>query len=884
MSVPSTTGSAAPQVCTTCPYCGVGCGVLAQPDGHGGLTISGDKSHPANAGRLCSKGSALGETVDLADRLLTPEIDGAPADWDNALDLVAQRFRDTIAQHGPDSVAFYVSGQLLTEDYYVANKLMKGFIGSANIDTNSRLCMASSVAGHRRAFGTDTVPGLYTDIEDADVVVLVGSNMAWCHPVLYQRLVAARKARPEMRVINIDPRRTATSDIADLHLAIEPGSDAALFNGLLAEIVAKGATDQAFTAEHVTGFHEALEATSSGDLAATGLPPGQIRAFFDLWLRNEKVVTVYSQGVNQSSSGTDKVNAIINCHLATGRIGRPGMGPFSVTGQPNAMGGREVGGLANMLACHLDIEVPEHRAAVKDFWNSPGIPDGPGLKAVDMFRAVRDGRIKALWVICTNPAVSMPDADAVRAAIEACDFVVVSDVTGRTDTARLADVRLPATGWGEKDGTVTNSERCISRQRAVLPAPGEARHDWRILADVAARMGWQKEFDYRNPAEIFREYAALSGIAGTLGRDFDISAKADISDSDYESLAPFHWPCSARKIGGRFFADGQFYTGDGRARMLPVTPREPVSRPSADYPLRLNTGRVRDHWHTMTRTAKSPRLSQHLAEPYLELHPADAQDRGLAPADLARVESRVGTAILRVVVTDRVRPGSVFAPMHWTGETASAGRIDAVVAAVTDPVSGQPESKGSVVQVARFDAGWYGFAVSAAEPFPTDAYWAKARMRDGWRTELAGDACPDDWEAYARALFDLPDAEVLSLLDPTRGLARLALLRDGRVAAALFASPSPVAVARNHVATLVGTMAEAATLSGRPGADMPDPGATVCACFDVGVNTVLAAIREQNLASVEAIGAALQAGTNCGSCRPELATLLAAAQVREAAE
>ncbi|MEL6337443.1 MAG: molybdopterin-dependent oxidoreductase, partial [Pseudomonadota bacterium] len=473
---------------TACPYCGVGCGVIATPDGQGGAAIDGDPDHPANFGRLCSKGSALGETVGLDGRLLTPMVGGLEASWDEATTLVARRFREAIDQHGPDSVAFYVSGQLLTEDYYVANKLMKGFIGSANIDTNSRLCMASSVAGHKRAFGADTVPGTYEDLEEADLVVLVGSNLAWCHPVLFQRIAAAKAARPGMRVVNIDPRRTATSGLADLSLSLAPGSDVALFNALLSRIVEEGAVDDAYVRQHVAGFPEAVaraQAVSPAEVAAvTGLREAEIEAFTHLWIGSERVVTVYSQGVNQSSAGTDKVNAIINCHLATGRIGRPGMGPFSVTGQPNAMGGREVGGLATMLAAHLDVTEPAHRDAVQDFWQAPAMPTAPGLKAVDLFRACADGRIKALWIMSTNPAVSLPQADDVAAAIRACPFVVVSDILADTDTTRLADVLLPAAGWGEKSGTVTNSERRISRQRAFLPAPFNARPDWRIVADV----------------------------------------------------------------------------------------------------------------------------------------------------------------------------------------------------------------------------------------------------------------------------------------------------------------------------------------------------------------------------------------------------------------
>ncbi|MEL6889325.1 MAG: molybdopterin-dependent oxidoreductase, partial [Pseudomonadota bacterium] len=505
-------GSGLPETRSTCPYCGVGCGVLLRAGGHGGLDVRGDPEHPANFGRLCSKGAALGETVGLAQRLLSPRVDGQDTGWDYALQLVADRFAETIAEHGPDSAAFYVSGQLLTEDYYVANKLMKGFVGSANIDTNSRLCMASSVAGHKRAFGSDTVPCTYEDLDEADLVVLVGSNLAWCHPVLYQRLMAARKARGT-RVVVIDPRRTASCDGADMHLALQPGSDVALFNRLLLTLYEGGALDTGYLA-HTVGLGAALDAARADSTAPTGLSAADIDAFCQLWMGTEKVVTIYSQGVNQSTSGSDKVNAILNCHLATGRIGKPGCGPLSVTGQPNAMGGREVGGLANMLACHLDLENADHRVAVRDFWGAPSVPDAPGLKAVDMFRAVADGRINALWIIHTNPAVSMPEADAVRDAIAACPFTVVSDITDRTDTARLADVLLPATAWAEKDGTVTNSDRTISRQRSVLPTPGQARHDWDILAEVGRRMGFVRAFDYTSAAEIFREYATLSGVAG----------------------------------------------------------------------------------------------------------------------------------------------------------------------------------------------------------------------------------------------------------------------------------------------------------------------------------------------------------------------------------
>jgi assimilatory nitrate reductase catalytic subunit len=874
-------GSAYPEVRSTCAYCGVGCGVLLRPNGAGGLSVRGDPDHPANKGRLCSKGSALGETVGLEGRLLTPQVGGQDTDWESALSLVANKFQQTIADHGPNSVAFYVSGQLLTEDYYVANKLMKGFIGSANIDTNSRLCMASTVAGHRRAFGTDTVPGTYEDLEQADLVVLVGSNLAWCHPVLHQRLLAA-KAERGTKIVVVDPRRTASCDGADLHLPLAPGSDVALFNGLLAEIARRDAFDKDYLA-HVNGLGVAVAAAETDNPAITGLSDEQLRAFYDLWIGTEKTVTVFSQGVNQSTSGADKVNAILNCHLATGRIGKPGCGPFSVTGQPNAMGGREVGGLANMLACHLDLENANHRAAVKTFWQAPQMPEAPGLKAVDMFRAVADGRIKALWVIHTNPAVSMPEADFVRDAIAGCDFTVVSDITAANDTAQLADVLLPAAAWGEKSGTVTNSDRTISRQRAALPAPGKARPDWQILCDVARRMGWEEGFDYGTPAQIFREHAALSGMAAEFGRDFDISGLAALSDADYESLAPARWPVTAKRMGGRFFEEGGFFHADGKARMLPVAHRAPDAAPDTDHPFVLNTGRIRDQWHTMTRTGVSPRLSAHLAEPFIDLHPDDAARLKLAPADLVQLTNPYGRAILRARITRDVQPGQLFAPIHWTGQTAPAGRIDALVPGVVDPASGQPESKAAVTAAARFDAKWYGFAVSTQPMQPQADYWATARTQQGWRCELAGSEVPTDWAAAASALFGLEDAEIQQVTDPARGIARIAFFRNGGLLAALFVSPEPVAVMRDYLAAQPGQDAPQ-ILTGASPADQPDPGPMVCACFNVGVNTILSAIETQSLLSVEAIGAALEAGTNCGSCRPELAALLASTQHKEAAE
>jgi assimilatory nitrate reductase catalytic subunit len=869
---------------TTCPYCGVGCGVLAKPRDNGTADIMGDPEHPANFGRLCSKGLALGETLSLDGRLLRPVVDGVETGWDVALGLVAARFAETIAAHGPDSVAFYVSGQLLIEDYYVANKLMKGFIGSANIDTNSRLCMASSVAGHRRAFGSDTVPGLYADLEEADLVVLVGSNLAWCHPVLFQRLMAAREQRGT-RIVAIDPRATATTEAADLHLPVAPGSDVPLFSGLLAHLAETGRIDRGYIEAHTVGFEAALKQAIAFDLAdvaaTTELSREALRVFYDLFAATERVVTVFSQGVNQSSAGTDKVNAIVNCHLATGRIGRPGMGPFSITGQPNAMGGREVGGLANMLAAHMEIENPEHRRIVRDFWGSPVIASNPGLKAVDLFRAVGDGRVKALWIMGTNPADSMPEADTVREAIRNCPFVVVSDVCRSTDTTALAHVLLPSAAWGEKDGTVTNSERRMSRQRAFLSAPGEALPDWRQMSEVAKRMGFSDAFAYRSPAEIFAEFARLTATENDGRRDLDLGALTDISDEDYAALAPFQWPRRAGETAGetRFFANGRFYHGDGKARFVATPFRAPAARTSDDYPFVLNTGRIRDQWHTMTRTAKTPRLMAHVSEPFVEIHPDDAKAIGVKAADLAEIASAQGRAALRVVVTDRQRRGSLFAPMHWTEQYASLARVDALIASAIDPVSGQPELKIAAVSAKRYEAAWHAFALSSRPVSTRKAdYFAVAPARGGWRAELAGLEEPSDWTAFAGTTLGLgKEAEIVAYHDAAAGQRRFVAFEGETFAGALFAARAPVAAARTWLLERLGERVapedRLRLLAGRPGAEARDRGPTVCACFDIGRNEIVEAAK-QGCATVAAVGQRLKAGTNCGSCRGEIANLI----------
>ncbi|MDX8530579.1 nitrate reductase [Mesorhizobium sp. VK25A] len=883
------------EVRTTCPYCGVGCGVLAGIAADGTTTVRGDPDHPANFGRLCSKGSALGETLGLEGRLLYPEVLGKQTGWDEALDLVAEKFSRAIAEHGPDSVAFYVSGQLLTEDYYVANKLMKGFIGSGNIDTNSRLCMASSVAGHRRAFGEDIVPGVYEDFERADLIVLTGSNTAWCHPVLYQRMLAARSEHGT-RIVVIDPRRTATADECDLHLALDPGTDVLLFKGLLTYLAQAGKIDAGFIRDHTSGFDAAAslaeaDAPSVARVAmGCGLTATDVQAFYDLFAETECTVTVYSQGINQSAHGTDKVNAIINCHLATGRIGKPGAGPFSVTGQPNAMGGREVGGLANQLAAHMDFADEANIDRVSRFWGAPNIARRGGLKAVDMFQAVADGRIKALWVMGTNPAVSMPDASRVRAALFKCDFVVVSDVT-RTDTTRHADVLLPAAAWGEKDGTVTNSERRLSRQRPFLSPPGDAKADWRIVSEVAARMGFGDAFAYQTPAEIFREHAALSAFENDGERLFDLGGLIDLSETEYAAFAPRHWPAPERREQqARLFADGRFPTPDGRARFVPVRQEATAFTVDADYPLALNTGRLRDQWHTMTRTGSVPRLMANAPEPAVDLHPADAGAHHLKDGDLAHLSTRFGFVRARVRVTEAQRRGQAFMPMHWSGQFAAKAAAGLVSSPVTDPHSGQPELKHVPARIMREETGWAGVLITRRDLRPTGfVHWSRHAVEGGWVYGLTGTEPPDQGILLARKLLGVQRRDQLLEYTDRRGLAyRAAAIDDGgAMAEALLVAAPDQLPARDWLVSLLATRQPLSTadrhalLSGRSPVPMPAIGRVVCACFHVGANQLASAVAA-GCDSLEAIGSTLRAGTNCGSCRSEIRAIIDAGRVQAA--
>ena len=880
----------ASEVRTTCPYCGVGCGVLAKLDDEGQIHISGDPAHPANFGRLCSKGSALGDTLSMEGRLLYPEVDGNTQSWDTALNTVAYRFQQTIEQYGADSVAFYVSGQLLTEDYYVANKLMKGFFGSANIDTNSRLCMSSVVAAQKRAFGADAVPCSYEDLERAKLVILAGSNTAWCHPVLFQRIRQVKKDNPDMMVVVIDPRQTASCDIADIHLAISPGTDHILFNGLLCYLEQQGEKNELFVNHHTEGLEAALAIANktAGDLETVArqcqLDKEDIESFYRLFSRTERVVTVYSQGINQWSYGTDRVNSIINCHLYTGRIGRPGMGPFSFTGQPNAMGGREVGGLANQLAAHMAIENPQHRQLLQDFWQSPSIPQQPGLKAVDLFDAIHEGKIKAVWIMATNPAVTLPDSQRVRDALLKCAFVVVSDCIRNTDTTRYANVLLPAQTWGERDGTVTNSERRISRQRAFLPSPGEARPDWWIVSEVAKRSGYAEQFAYTEAADIFREYAGLSAYQNEGTRSFDISAMQDISYQQYDDLEPVQWPVTKAQPQGtaRLFADGKFYTESGKAQFITIENKTAATAVSTEYPLRLNTGRIRDQWHTMTRSGKSARLSGHIFEPFVEINEEDAAFYELEEGALAEVCSNKGSMVVRVKVSTAQQKGSVFVPMHWNDQFTSQAVVDSLVAAVVDPVSGQPEYKATPVMVKPYRARWYGFLLSRRKLGMQQAsYWAVSRGQGLWRYELAGEQTPADWANCARELLcqHAEQVEWIEYHDSALNRYRAARIENGRLESCIFIGPDYHLPERDWLLKLfadahLDDYDRTSILTGKPANPQADNGRIVCACFNVGINTLRDEIKQQQLKTPEQVGERLRAGTNCGSCIPEIREII----------
>ena len=942
------------EVRSTCPYCGVGCGVIIESDGARITGVRGDPEHPANFGRLCTKGSTLALTAAphlRSMRALQPMRRGArgaalqPVAWDSALDEVAERFAGTVLQHGPDAVGLYLSGQLLTEDYYVFNKLAKGLLGTNNVDTNSRLCMSSAVAGYKASLGADAPPACYDDIALAENIFITGSNMAWAHPVLFRRLEDARRANPNLKLIVADPRRTETAESADLYLPLLPGTDVVLHHAMLHVLLWEGLTDPAFIRDHTTGF-DALrdrvrEFTPAHAAKVCGVPADDIvqaarwfagltgdltggltggNAGADAGHRTP-TLSMYCQGLNQSSSGTDKNSTLINLHLACGQIGRKGAGPFSLTGQPNAMGGREVGGMANLLSAHRDLANAEHRAEVAALWGVADVPATPGKRAVEMFQAAADGEIKALWIVCTNPAQSMPDQATVRRALERAEFVVVQEAYANTATVAFADVLLPASSWGEKSGTVTNSERCISRVRAALPAPRQARDDWRIAVDVARRLEQRLPARRLDGRTLF-PYTTAEGIwnehrESTRGRDLDITG---LSYARLET--PQQWPCAEGASVGqaRLYTDGRFATPDARARFVAPAWRPTAEVRDARFPLSLTTGRLRDQWHAMSRTGTLGRLFAHVSEPTLELHPQELARRRWAPGDLVRVKSRRGELVLPVGASESVQPAQAFIAMHWGPEYMAGWGVNALTTGAHCPQSGQPELKHAAVRLEHAELPWQ--IVAAAWLPQGDALPVRERLRESFTrfdyavcvpfgrevaqgsegTEGGAAASPKRapqgrvgvlFRAAARrpdvdALAEIEDAlqlasgPVLRYADARAGQSRaMRLHEDGTLQSFLLAGD---ASAQGWVLDLLQQAQPAAGFGRALLAASPQPpqpvrprSAQVCACHDVGeeaITTTLQQCEGDAAQRLNQLQARLRCGTECGSCLPALKALV----------
>ncbi|WP_395700637.1 molybdopterin-dependent oxidoreductase [Aquabacterium sp.] len=911
---------------STCPYCGVGCGVIIESTGDQITGVRGDPAHPANFGRLCSKGSTLALTATQAItqqvRLLQPQRRPArgappqPVGWDGAMAEAAERIAGTVQRHGPDAVGFYISGQLLTEDYYVFNKLAKGLLGTNNIDTNSRLCMSSAVAGYKATLGADAPPACYDDLQHAATVFVTGANPAWAHPILFRRLEDARRANPAQRLIVVDPRRTETAAMADLHLQLLPGSDIALYHAMLHVMLWEGWTDTAYIAAHTSGF-DALKArvrefTPKEAAVATGLKAEDIVQAARWFATAPATLSLYCQGLNQSSSGTAKNAALINLHLATAQIGRAGAGPFSLTGQPNAMGGREVGGLANLLSAHRDLANPEHRSEVARLWGVPDVPAKPGKSAVEMFQAAADGEIKALWIACTNPAQSMPDQATVRRALERAEFVVVQEAFASTATARHADLLLPATSWGEKDGTVTNSERRISRVRPAVAAPGQARHDWAIVLDLARRLearlrpGQPTLFPYEGPESIWNEHRE-----STRGRDLDITG---LSYAMLDSAGPQQWPLREGAPAGRarLYEDGQFPTADGRAKFFD-TPFVPLAEPrDARYPFSLTTGRLRDQWHGMSRTGTLGRLFGHQPEPSVDLHPQDMARLNLRNGDLVHLTSRRGSIVLPAQASEAIAPAQAHVAMHWgdevVGGRGASGRpmtgINALTSAAFCPTSMQPELKHTAIKVLKAELPW-GLLAAAWLP-ESQALEVRGQLHalmghfDYAAVVPFGHA--ETGVMFRAAAADAPPPEVVPQIESLLGLGRLAAdvlryedRRQGQRRAMGLERQGADTFLRSFV--LAGDVAAEgwvrallqdrvpAQAYGRlllkPGAKAPvalaPRGRQVCSCFNVSEPAIIDTLArcggtpEQRLATLQQ---QQRCGTNCGSCIPELKRLV----------
>ncbi|MBI2800318.1 MAG: molybdopterin-dependent oxidoreductase [Gammaproteobacteria bacterium] len=894
---------------SVCPYCGVGCGVLIETTAARVTAVHGDPAHPANRGRLCSKGAALGLTMGPQGRALHPELrrtraeTRAPAAWDTTLDWISEHLVATVQRHGPDAIGFYISGQLLTEDYYVFNKLAKGLFGTNNIDTNSRLCMSSAVTGYKATLGADAPPACYDDIEHADLFFIAGANPAYAHPILYRRLEAARASARKPRVIVVDPRRTLTAAEADLHLQILPGTDVALFNGLLHLLLWDGKLDYDYITAHTEGFLDLKAAVHQYPPTLVsqicGIPEALLRQAAQWFGESRAVLSLYCQGLNQSTHGTANNAALINLHLATGQIGRPGAGPFSLTGQPNAMGGREVGGMATLLSGHRDLANPAHRAEVAAAWGVQDVPAAPGKTAIEMFEAVRAGQIKILWIACTNPAQSLPNQSLVRAALERAELVIVQEAYTTTETTAYADVLLPAATWGEKDGTMTNSERRIARVRAAVPPPGSARPDWEIVVDVARRCEAALRpdapslFPYATVEDVFNEHRAL-----TRGRDLDITG---ISYELLES-GPQQWPYrSGETVGAaRLYVDGHYPTPTGRAHFYSTHHAATAEPPDARFPLILNTGRLRDQWHGMTRTGTVTRLFNHAPEPVIELHPQDLQRRGLSTGDLVSVRSRRGAVTLKVDASDSVSVGQSFIPMHWGSQWWNGLGVNGLTQDAFDPVSKQPELKAAAINLEAANLPWRlmvmvdgGADHDACDLTRLRRYLEKfdyascgrfGSTHEGLILRAAHRSAPSaDLLASLQADLGLqPSAELMAYEDRARGMSRLLRVHGGRLVAVFLAGDiTGFDWLQEWLDAGHSTLETGARLlapSALPPRATPLASRVICGCENVTEAAIESALKRVNAHEPAVYGylqRELKCGTGCGSCGPEIRRLIA---------
>ena len=852
---------------TTCPYCGVGCGIEISNN-----KIIGDALHPANSGSLCVKGIALAESLQMPSRLLYPKLREKEVSWQVITDLIAQEIHQAKAEFGPDSVAMYVSGQLLTEDYYVANKLMKGYVGSANIDTNSRLCMSSAVAAHVRAFGEDVVPVNYDDIDNTELLIICGANTAWTHPVLFRRIQQARENNPNLKLVVIDPRETVTAQQADLHLPIKNDGDVSLFNGLLKFLIEQQCIDSEYINSHTDGFDALAEEVFdlrydvTNLTSSIGISEEKLTTFFQWFAQSPTAITLFCQGVNQAENGVDKGNAIINAHLATGKIAKSGCGPFSITGQPNAMGGREVGGLANQLAVHRAFDADSIKQ-VQAFWDSPEIATKPGLKAVELFEAVERGEIKVLWIMATNPVVSLPDNQMVKRALEACPFVIVSDITAESDVAKYADVLLPAAGWGEKQGMVTNSERRMSRQRQFQIPPGEVKPDWWAISQVGQALctleNTRNGFAFSSERAVFREYAAMTGMNADSPLKLDLSQYANLTEQEYEEWVPTQWG------GERPFADGVYSHPDGKARFV-VTSESPT-RLERTKGWWLNTGRQRDQWHTMTRTGHIAHLAASELEPTVYMSTLSSTQNRLKAGQLTKLfQPTSNTSIYaKVAIDEGLDFQELFMSMHWAGRYGGESSVNAIVNSAKDPISGQPAFKSSYVEVQDAAVKTYGMFIGTqfdSGKFLYSAFQAESNLGI-WR--FAHDKRPKKQsfcrtEKSRRITIDIAQGWLAVDYD---------LVGDVRIIrSVLVVSSEPIQTDYTNFTGLIGKPMELSQLLTIT--QSQSSAKLVCSCFRVTDKQIHDTMEKQDCTSLTQLQNKLKCGTNCGSCVSQIKQML----------